>query len=38
VRELQPTFSTGETCAGFSFPAALAAPFTEACRAAGLPE
>ncbi len=38
VLELQPTFSTGETCAGFSFPAALAAPFTESCRAAGLPE
>jgi adenylate cyclase len=38
VLELQPTFSTGVTCAGFSFPAALTAPFTEACSAAGLPE
>jgi len=37
VMELQQTFSTGGICAGFSFPVALAVPFTEACRAAGLP-
>ena len=38
VLELQPTFSIAGTCAGFAFPVALAVPFTQACRAAGLPE
>src|SRR5215469_14039324 len=38
VLELQPTFSTAGICAGFAFPVALAVPFTQACRAAGLPE
>jgi len=37
VLALVPTFTTTETCAGIGVPAALAEPFTEACRAAGLP-
>lgn len=34
---LSPNFTTAETCAGIGVPAALTAPFTKACHAAGLP-
>jgi adenylate cyclase len=37
VLELLPNFTIGGFCAGFSIPAALAVPLTEACQAAGLP-
>jgi len=37
VLALQPNFTIERHCAGFAVPAALAAPLTEACRAAGLP-
>jgi adenylate cyclase len=37
VLALAPNFTTAGTCAGIGVPATLAAPFTEACRAAGLP-
>jgi hypothetical protein len=37
VLALSPTFTTAETCAGIGVPTALAAPFTKASHAAGLP-
>jgi adenylate cyclase len=37
VLALAPNFTIAGTCAGIGVPATLAAPFTEACRAAGLP-
>ena len=33
----EPSFSTAALCTGVGVPAALAAPFTKACHAAGLP-
>jgi adenylate cyclase len=37
VLALSPSFTTAGTCACIGVPAALAAPFTKACHAAGLP-
>jgi hypothetical protein len=37
VLALEPNFTTAGICSGAGIPAALAAPFTKACRAAGLP-
>jgi adenylate cyclase len=37
VLALEPNFTTAGYCAGVGLPAALAAPFAEACLAAGLP-
>ena len=37
VLALSPSFTTAGTCAGIGVPTALAAPFTKACYAAGLP-
>jgi len=37
ILALAPNLTTAETCAGIGVPTTLAAPFTKACHAAGLP-